>query len=308
MAKDKILLLPNGKPVKKSKLHRLTPGDWVIMVVVGILCFTMFYPFVNLIFQSISPDWVITEANGMVLWPKSISLENYVYVVTYPNTWNAYKNTIFITITGTALSLVVTSLGGYSLSKRDLPGRRWMTLFMILTMFIGGGMIPYFLVLKKIGLINTIWVLIVPGCCSTGNVFMMRNFFMVMPQDVKDSAYIDGAGEVRTFVQIVVPLSGAIIATMALFYGVGYWNTYESAIIYNNRSQNYTIQVVLQQMYNNSLTKNMNLDSIEQVRSHVTTEGVRAATAVYAPLPIICVYPFLQKYFAKGVMIGSLKG
>lgn len=308
MAKDKILLLPNGKPVKKSKLHRLTPGDWVIMVVVGILCFTMFYPFVNLIFQSISPDWVITEANGMVLWPKSISLENYVYVVTYPNTWNAYKNTIFITITGTALSLVVTSLGGYSLSKRDLPGRRWMTLFMILTMFIGGGMIPYFLVLKKIGLINTIWVLIVPGCCSTGNVFMMRNFFMVMPQDVKDSAYIDGAGEVRTFVQIVVPLSGAIIATMALFYGVGYWNTYESAIIYNNRSQNYTIQVVLQQMYNNSLTKNMNLDSIEQVRSHVTTEGVRAATAVYATLPIICVYPFLQKYFAKGVMIGSLKG
>ncbi len=308
MAKEKVLLLPNGKPVKKSKLRRLTPGDWVIMVFVGILCFTMFYPFVNLIFQSISPDWVITEANGMVLWPKSVSLENYVYVVTYPNTWNAYKNTIFITVMGTALSLVVTSLGGYSLSKRDLPGRRWMTLFMILTMFIGGGMIPYFLVLKKIGLINTIWVLIIPGCCSTGNVFMMRNFFMVMPQDIKDSAYIDGAGEVRTFLQIVVPLSGAIIATMALFYGVGYWNTYESAIIYNNRSQNYTIQVVLQQMYNNSLTKNMNLDSIEQVRSHVTTEGVRAATAVYATLPIICVYPFLQKYFAKGVMIGSLKG
>ena len=133
---------------------------------------------------------------------------------------------------------------------------------------------------------------------------------MVMPQELKESAYIDGAGEVRTFVSIVLPLSGAIIATMALFYGVGYWNTYESAIIYNNKAQNYTIQVVLQQMYANSVAKSaqMNLDTIEQVRSHVTNEGVRAATAVYATLPIVCVYPFLQKYFAKGVMIGSLKG
>ena len=188
----------------------------------GVLCITMLYPFVNLIFQSISPDWVITEANGMVLYPKSITFENYVYVLNYPNTFNAYKNTIFITLMGTALALTVTSLGGYSLSKRDLPGRRWMTLFMILTMFIGGGMIPYFLVLKKIKLINTIWVLIIPGCCATGNVFMMRNFFMVKTQELKETAYNDGAGEVRTFVSIVLPLSGAIIATMALFYGVGY--------------------------------------------------------------------------------------
>lgn len=302
--------MSNTQKKRKSRLHRMTFADYIILLVVGVLCITMLYPFVNLIFQSISPDWVITEANGMVLYPKSITLENYVYVLNYPNTFNAYKNTIFITLFGTALALTVTSLGGYSLSKRDLPGRRWMTLFMILTMFIGGGMIPYFLVLKKIKLINTIWVLIIPGCCSTGNVFMMRNFFMVMPQELKESAYIDGAGEVRTFVSIVLPLSGAIIATMALFYGVGYWNTYESAIIYNNKAQNYTIQVVLQQMYANSVAKSaqMNLDTIEQVRSHVTNEGVRAATAVYATLPIVCVYPFLQKYFAKGVMIGSLKG
>ena len=302
--------MSNTQKKRKSRLHRMTFADYIILFVVGVLCITMLYPFVNLIFQSISPDWVITEVNGMVLYPKSITFENYVYVLNYPNTFNAYKNTIFITLFGTALALTVTSLGGYSLSKRDLPGRRWMTLFMILTMFIGGGMIPYFLVLKKIKLINTIWVLIIPGCCSTGNVFMMRNFFMIMPQELKESAYIDGAGEVRTFVSIVLPLSGAIIATMALFYGVGYWNTYESAIIYNNKAQNYTIQVVLQQMYANSVAKSaqMNLDTIEQVRSHVTNEGVRAATAVYATLPIVCVYPFLQKYFAKGVMIGSLKG
>lgn len=290
----------------------MTFADYVITVVVAILCFSMLYPFVNLIFQSISPDWVITEAKGMVLYPKSITLENYVYVLNYPNTFNAYKNTIFITIVGTALSLFVTGLGGYSLSRRDLPGRRWMTLFMIITMFIGGGMIPFFLLLRNIGLINTIWVLIIPGCCSTGNVFMMRNFFMVMPQELKDSAYIDGAGEILTFVKIVIPLSGAIIATMALFYGVGYWNTYDAAIIYNNKAKNYTIQVVLQQMYANSVAKSMNvnldLENIERVRSQVTTEGVRAATAVYATLPIVCVYPFLQKYFAKGVMIGSLKG
>ena len=134
--------MSNTQKKRKSRLHRMTFADYIILFVVGVLCITMLYPFVNLIFQSISPDWVITEANGMVLYPKSITFENYVYVLNYPNTFNAYKNTIFITLFGTALALTVTSLGGYSLSKRDLPGRRWMTLFMILTMFIGGGHLP----------------------------------------------------------------------------------------------------------------------------------------------------------------------
>ncbi len=302
--------MKNDQQKKKSRLHRMTFTDWVILAVVGILCLSMLYPFVNLVFQSLSPDWVITKAKGMLLWPEALTLENYVYVLNYPNTFNAYKNTIVITLLGTSLSLVVTSLGGYALSKRDLPGRKYMTWFMIITMFIGGGMIPYFLVLKKLHLINTLWVMIIPGCMSTGNVFMMRNFFMVMPQELRESAYIDGASELKVFLKIVLPLSGAIIATMTLFYGVDNWNTYTEAIIYNNKAKNYTIQVVLQEMYNNAVAKSqeMNADTIEQVRSTVTTEGVRAATAVYATLPIICVYPFVQKYFAKGVMLGSLKG
>lgn len=293
---------------KKSRLHRITIGDVIIYVVVSILGFSMLYPFVNLIFQSVSPNWVITEANGMLLWPKEVTFANYQYVFHYPNVWNSYKNTIFVTVMGTSLSLVLTTMGGYALSKRDLPGRLAMTMLILITMWVSGGLIPGYLNLRRLGFLNTLWVMIIPDTISTGNLLLMRNFFLGMSEELKESAYIDGASEAVVLLKIVLPLSTPIIATMALFYGVSNWNEYTTPLLYNSDDKLHTIQVVLQKMYNNSVQKIQNMDDLTSTTSSIATEAVRSATVVFATVPIIMVYPFLQKYFAKGVMVGSLKG
>ena len=293
---------------KKSRLHRITIGDVIIYVVVSILGFSMLYPFVNLIFQSVSPNWVITEANGMLLWPKEVTFANYQYVFHYPNVWNSYKNTIFVTVMGTSLSLVLTTMGGYALSKRDLPGRFAMTMLILITMWVSGGLIPGYLNLRRLGFLNTLWVMIIPDTISTGNLLLMRNFFLGMSEELKESAYIDGASEAVVLLKIVLPLSTPIIATMALFYGVSNWNEYTTPLLYNSDDKLHTIQVVLQKMYNNSVQKIQNMDDLTSTTSSIATEAVRSATVVFATVPIIMVYPFLQKYFAKGVMVGSLKG
>ena len=268
----------------------------------------MLYPFVNMIFQSVSPNWVITEANGMLLWPKEVTFANYQYVFHYPNVWNSYKNTIFVTVMGTSLSLVLTTMGGYALSKRDLPGRFAMTMLILITMWVSGGLIPGYLNLRRLGFLNTLWVMIIPDTISTGNLLLMRNFFLGMSEELKESAYIDGASETVVLLKIVLPLSTPIIATMALFYGVSNWNEYTTPLLYNSDDKLHTIQVVLQKMYNNSVQKIQNMDDLTSTTSSIATEAVRSATVVFATVPIIMVYPFLQKYFAKGVMVGSLKG
>ncbi|MBQ8953259.1 MAG: carbohydrate ABC transporter permease [Clostridia bacterium] len=292
---------------QNRKLNHITAGDIIIATLVTLLCFSMLYPFVNIVFQSLSTNAAITASNGMMLWPSEVTFDNYRYVFTYPNVWNAYKNTLFITFVGTALSLVLTTMGAYALSKRDLPGRTFMTVVIIITMWVGGGLIPGYLNLRRLGLINTRWVMIIPGCISTGNLLLMRNFFLAQPLELKESAYIDGASELRTLLNIVLPLSMAIMATMALFYGVGYWNAYSGAILYNNRVENYPIQVVIHRMYSMAVVKNMDPEWLA-THTQIASDAVRAATVVFGTLPIMCVYPFLQKYFAKGVMVGSLKG
>ena len=243
------------KKQKKNFMERNTFGDYVILVIVSLLGFSMLYPFVNLVFQSLSPNWVITEANGMLLWPKEVTFQNYVYVVKYPNVWNSYKNTIFVTVIGTSLSLIMSTLGGYALSKRDLPFRLPMTLLILIPMWISGGLIPNYLNLRRLGFLNSLWVMIIPDTISTGNLLLMRNFFLGIPQDLKDSAYIDGASEPRVLWKIVLPLSMPIMATMALFYGVSNWNEYTTPMIYNSNVKYHPIQVILQRMYTASVQK-----------------------------------------------------
>lgn len=295
-----------NRKARKSRLHRTTWSDLLIAGIVTLLVFSMLYPFVNLLFQSLSTNAAISAANGMMLWPTEITFDNYIYVFKYPNVWQSYKNTIFITVIGTSLSLLLTTMGGYALSKRDLPYRMFMTVLVLITMFIGGGMIPNYLNLRNLGFLNTLWVMIIPDTISCSNLLLMRNFFLAQPEELKESARIDGAGEIRTMVSIVLPLSAAIIATMALFYGVSNWNEYTAAIIYNHESKYYPIQVILQKMYNNSVKSVMEDDYL--TGKAPASDAVRSATVIFATLPIICVYPFLQKYFAKGVMVGSLKG
>ena len=201
--------------------------------------------------------------------------------------------------------MIMSTLGAFVLARKELPGRRIMTTFVIITMFIGGGLIPAYLNMRSLKLLNTLWVLILPAMISTWNMLLLRNFIMAIPAELTEASRIDGCGELRLLVRIIIPLSLPILATLALFYGVGRWNEYSGAIIYNTKQTLQTVQVIIRRMYN--------LATLDSVSSDITADlppldTIRAATVIFTTLPILCIYPFLQKYFAQGIMVGSLKG
>ncbi len=294
--------------VKKKKLagysgrrERVTVGYVIVLAVLSLICFSMLYPFYNLALQSFSTTSDIIAANGLMLYPQSFQLDAYRYMMRYPYLFQSYGNTVFITVVGTLLSMLVTTLGAYVLSRQDLPGRNLLTTFVVVTMFISGGMIPSYLNKRDLGLLNTLWGLMLPGMISTWNMLLMRNFIMGIPQDLTEAARIDGANEGRLVVSIVMPLSLPIIATLSLFYGVGYWNSYSNVIIQNTRPDLQTTQVIIRKMYEAA-----SIDMEENIAPPL--EAIRAATVMFSTVPILCVYPFLQKHFAQGLMVGGVKG
>ena len=285
---------------------RSGPGYLILLSILTIICISMVYPFLNLFFISISELSEVMASKGFMLYPKSITLYAYRYLIQYPYLYVSYYNTVFITIVGTALALIMTILGANVIARRDLPGRNILTTFIIITMFIGGGLIPTYLNLRSLKLLNTLWVLILPFMISTWNMLLLRNFIMAIPVELTEASRIDGCGELRLLAQIIIPLSMPILATLALFYGVGRWNEYSSVIIYNSRQNLQTIQVIIRRMYQTSMMEqSIMMDDISKLPP---LETIRAATVIFTTLPILCVYPFLQKYFAQGIMVGSLKG
>jgi putative aldouronate transport system permease protein len=285
---------------------KTSPGYLVLLFFLTLICLSMVYPFLNLFFISISGIADVMTSNGLMLYPKSLTLYAYRYLVQYPYLAVSYANTVFITIAGTALALLMSTLGAYVLCRRDLPGRNLLTSFVIITMFIGGGLIPSYLNIRSLRLLNTLWVLILPFAISTWNMLLLRNFMMAIPLELTEAARIDGCGEVRLLVQIILPLSLPILATLALFYGVGRWNEYSSVIIYNSRQTLQTVQVIIRRMYETALMDQSAMS--DDLASRPPMETIRAATVIFTTLPILCAYPFLQKHFAQGIMVGSLKG
>lgn len=279
-------------------------ADGILVLVLGILCLSMLYPFLNLLFISVSDMADVIQNGGMLLYPKSIDFSAYEYVLKYNGISDAYRNTIFVTVAGTSLALVMTTLGAYVLSCKQMPGHRFCTLFVVFTMFFSGGLIPTYLNMRNLRLLNTLWSLILPGCIVTWNMLLERNFIQAIPQQLMEAARIDGAGEYRVLVRVVMPLSMPILATLMLFYGVARWNEYSNAVIYISKQKLYTLQVIIHRMYTMSISDVLNDENVGMPPS----EAVRSATVVFATLPILCVYPFLQKYFAQGLMVGSVKG
>ena len=284
-----------------GRRQRVTFGYILLLAVLTLLCLTMLYPFINLLLQSFSKASDIVAANGLMLYPRSFQLDAYRYLLQYSYLAVSYQNTVIITLAGTAMSMVMTILGAYVLARRDLPGRNVLTTFVVITMFISGGMIPGYLNLRDLGLLNSLWVLMLPSMVNTWNMLLMRNFFMGIPLDLNEAARIDGASELRLLVSIILPLSLPIIATLALFYGVGYWNSYSNVIIYNTKADMQTTQVIIRRMYESA-----QIDMEETITPPL--DAIRAATVIFSTVPILCVYPFLQKYFAQGLMVGSVKG
>jgi putative aldouronate transport system permease protein len=289
--------------VNENRLHnKRSATDVVILTVLLLFCFSTLYPFLNLLFVSLSSIEDVIRSNGTLLYPKSFNFEGYRYVLRHSNLVTAYKTTLYITVVGTTINLLMTTLGAYVLSNRDMPGRNLLMVFVLITMFFSGGLIPLYLLIRSLGMINTLWALMIPGAINTWLLILTRNFFQGIPAELRESAKIDGCSEFGILARVILPLSMPIMATLVLFYGVAHWNEYVGVIIYINDAKIATLQVVLRGMYE---TTN---DQLESDRLPPPVETVRAAGVMLATLPIICVYPFLQKYFVHGMMVGSLKG
>jgi len=275
--------------------------NWINAIfLIGLSIFTL-YPMWHEISLSLS-SMEGAMRGGFFLWPREFTLSAYKSVLSSNYIWTAYFNTILTTVIGTVISTLLTALTAYPLIKNRMPGKNVLTFLILFTMLFGGGLIPTYLLVKNIGLINSLWALIIPSAISAYNVLIMRSFFAALPAELEEAAMIDGATPIRTFFQIIIPLSMPVIATIALWEAVGRWNNFFGALIYLNDKSKYTLPVLLRDIINGQ----------EQAKAigdlaASATDSLIAATIVLSLLPIVCVYPFLQKYFVKGVMIGAVK-
>ncbi len=274
--------------------------NYFILLVVGLITVLPFY---YILMGSFSP---ITDIVGgkLILWPSKFTIEAYRLTLNTNIIPDAYKVTLFISVVGTLISMVLTVVGAYVLSKRYLPGRNIMTLFIVITMLFNGGLIPFYLTVNSVGLMNSVWALIIPSCISSYNMIVMRNFFQGIPNSLEESAVIDGCSQMGVLTKIILPISKPVLATIALFYMVGYWNSFFQAIIFISDQKLWPLQLVLRQVLLQSQVENLLLDN----RGALPTETIKMAMIIITVLPILFVYPFLQKYFVKGLLIGSVKG
>ncbi|NOU74573.1 ABC transporter permease subunit [Paenibacillus sp. LMG 31458] len=266
------------------------------------------YPFWHVLMYSLS-DPKLAMGGGLFLWMKGFSLTSYELLLQSKGIYYAYGNSIFRLVIGTAINIVLTAMLAYPLSIRRFVGRNFITLMIFFTMLFSGGMIPTYLIVKELGLIDSIWSLIIPTALSAWNLIILKNYFQSLPAELEESANIDGAAPIRILFSVILPVSGPVIAAIALFYGVAHWNSYFDAILYINSDAKQVLQVFLRTMLqSSSLQQVQGTESLASSIGLVTEESVKMATVVVSVIPMLLVYPFLQKYYVKGVMVGSIKG
>lgn len=276
--------------------------NYVLLAIIALSCIT---PLLNVVALSLSGADAV--ASGQVtLWPKEFSFSSFETLFTGTPIMRSFWNSVQITLIGTALSMLVTIMAAYPLSRRQFYSRRFFTLAMVFTMIFNGGLIPTYLVVQNLGLVNSYAALWLPGLVSTYNMLLMRSAFESLPGEVDEAAKIDGCGETGILLRIVLPLSKPMLATLALFYGVGYWNSFMSVMIYINDTVKYNMTVLVQNMIKSTTMIQDFADPT--MLATMTPEGIRSAAVIVMIVPILAVYPLLQKYFVKGVMIGSIKG
>jgi putative aldouronate transport system permease protein len=275
-------------------------------VLLALIALTCILPFIHIIALSLS-DRTSVDSGHVFFWPIGLQFTAYkIFFIASP-AFNAFKNSVFITVVGVVLSLLGTILAAYPLSRSYLFARRYLVLGMVFTMLFAGGLIPTYLVVKNMHLIDSYWSLWLTGFISTYNMLLMKSYFENIPYEVQEAARIDGCSDTALLIRVILPLSMPMLATLALFYGINYWNAFMSVLMYINKSEMMNLTVVVQAMLQkNDLLNSPSLNSEEQAA--VATEMVKAVGVVVMVVPMLVIYPFLQKYFVKGVMLGSVKG
>ncbi len=296
--------------IRQSGADRLY--DAIVMLCILLLLLLILYPLWFVIIASFSNSSEVMKGN-VIFWVKDFSVEAYEKVLSDPKILSGYRNTIIYTVVGTLINLAGTIAIAYPLSRRDFVGRKTISVILTFTMFFSGGLIPTYLVYKQIGLINSPWVMMLPGMVNVYNMIVMRSFFESLPYEMHEAAFIDGCGNIQILVSIVLPLSLPIVAVMLIFYGVSHWNEYFNALVFISDQELKPLQLILRDILITSTARVSSMMSggaansgeMDRIR---TAESIKYAVAIVSTLPVLCLYPFLQKHFSKGVMIGAVKG
>lgn len=297
-----------GNHISETKSDRIF--DVVVLILVLLVTVAILYPLYFVVIASFSDPNLVSNGQ-VILWPKGINFDGYAYILDDNRIWTGYLNTIIYTVFGTLLALILTVPAAYALSRKDLIGRKILMYVFVFTMYFGGGLIPTYLVVQQLGLIDTIWVLIVLGSFSAFNLIICRTFFdSNIPLELQEAAEIDGCGVTRFFFSVVLPLSKAVVAIMILYYAVGHWNDFFSALIYTNRQELQPLQLVMREILiqGQSINPSSVVDPEQMQRMEQIGRSIKYGAIIISTLPMMIAYPFVQKYFVKGVMIGSIKG
>lgn len=282
-----------------------SPGEkafgFVNIVILALVSFVMLYPLWHVMSVSFSAQSEVLKG-GLFWLPRQFTGDAYMKIFSSDFIWTAYRNSIVVTLVGTLLSVFITATTAYPLTQEKMPMQKLVSMLILFTMIFNGGIIPFYLVVKMTGLLNTLWALMIPSLLSAFNVFLMLSFFRSLPAELEESAKIDGANTLRIFFVIVLPLSKPILATIALFEGVGLWNNFFHPLIFLSDKDLYTLPLLLKDIIAGQAYAEMSGEYAD-----TATESVISATIIATLVPILLTYPFLQKYFAKGVMLGSIK-
>lgn len=283
--------------------------DIILYFIVTVIAVLMLYPFLNVVAVSLS-DYSAYLSNPVMIWPHKINTNAFKHILGQSLIKYSYANTVIVTVAGTIIGLVLTTLTAYPLSRRELKGKAVIMNMIIFTMMFSGGIIPKFFLISGLGMLDSLWALILPASLTGFNVILMKNFFSNLPYSLEEAAKIDGASDPYILFKIVIPLSKPIIATIALFLAVMYWNSFFSAVLYLRSREKWTLQLLLREVIYaaTSIFESTGGNLAEQGIIRIPPVSLQYATLIVAILPILCVYPFLQKYFVKGVMIGAVKG
>lgn len=283
--------------------------DVVLTCIMVLIAFITIYPLYYIFINSFSGSAAVAS-NSVLFYPKNVNFSAYKIVFQDASIVRSFFNSVFYTAAGTLINVVLTAMCAYPLSRKNLYGRKLIVSFIMFTMFFSGGIIPLFITVNNLHLYNSIWAVLLPSAISVYNVIVMRTFFQGIPYELTESAYIDGANDIFIFVKIIVPLATPIIATMILFYGVGNWNSFYNALMFLSDKVKYPVQLVLRSIVIDGATSDLafSMGSESASNANIDTRSIKYAVIAVTTLPIMAVYPFVFKYFKKGVMIGSVKG
>ncbi len=296
------------KTLKKTRFSKITVFDVVLLVILGLLALITLYPFYQVLIISVS-NTVSYAQHPLYLLPYEFDTLGYRTIFHDKAFFTSLGVTLFVTIVGTALNMLLSVAGAYALSRKTLIGRNVILSLIVFTMLFNGGVIPTYLVVNDLGLVNNIWVMVLPSAISTYYLIIMKNYFVSLPSSLLEAAKLDGANEVTILWRIIIPISMPFIATFFLFYAVERWNEWYQAYLYINKTQIQPLQIYLRNVLIN-MSNNLSSIAKQMMQSHtqrVSTQAIQMATIVVTTVPILCVYPFVQKHFVKGIMVGGIK-